>query len=166
MSRSLAKDNVGVTALMDYMFMMMITLIIFTIMLLMVQQVLSKSDSIVLKEEFDIISNDVANRLSAFSSEVSLNGQSGDDEKASVGHQAVYFDLPGLVRGKQYNVDVTYDSALKKGTVTVSYVSNSNIMSRATFYSETGISHCNFNSQAGRYRVYYDGANIQIGAGA
>jgi hypothetical protein len=67
----------------------------------------------------------------------------------------VVFSLPQLVKDKQYNIDVDYDSTNKKGTVTVTYVSNSNIFSKANFYSDVEVNDVSFNSQPGQYSLEY-----------
>jgi hypothetical protein len=164
MLRAWSKNNEGVNILLDLLFMMAITIIVFTVMLLLIQDIQDRSDRIVLREEFDIISNDIANRLSAFSNEIYLNEQAGDDEKADIGDHSAYFDLPELVKGKQYEVKIRHDAG-NKYTVTVTSTSNSDITSSATFYSAAYDSNINirevtFNSQPGRYEIsYIQGSN-------
>lgn len=150
------KDDSGVNILLEFLFSLIMVVILFTIMMLVIGNIISSSDRIVLKEEFDIIANDLANRISAFSSEVYLNDHKGSFDSTVVSDKAAYFDLPEPVKGRQYQVDITYDQGSKIGTVKVSYVSDSNVYSIATFPSEIKVEQYSFNSHQGKYEIYYD----------
>jgi len=162
MRKDFHKDGDGVSVMVEYLMTLAITMVLFTIFLLYIQNTLDTTDRIALKEEFDIISNDVANRISAFSSENELAGESTLISDTVVDKQKVVFSLPQLVNGKQYNIDVDYDSTNKKGIVTVTYVSNSNIFSKATFYSDVEVNDVSFNSQPGQYSLVYSPTAITL----
>jgi hypothetical protein len=117
------------------------------------------ADRIVLKEECDIIANDVSNRISTFSSEVSLNDKISSNFITDIQGQVAYVDLPTFGQGKQYKVSITYDNIAHSGEVTVSYASNSNVYSIATFNSTKPVKEGSFYSTTGRYGLYYDGSN-------
>jgi hypothetical protein len=130
--------------------------IIFSLMIMFIGDIMSSSDRIVLKEEFDIIANDIANRMSAYSSEVYLvNSQTeGAYDSTIVNEGIIYFDLPELVKGKQYRVDVSYNDHM--GTIKVTYTANSNVYSTAKFWSDISVEPTTFYSQQGDYKLYLD----------
>jgi hypothetical protein len=97
----------------------------------------------------------VANRISAFSNEVYLSEQTGINRQVIVDNNMIYFDLPELVQGKQYNVSIIYDPSLNTGTVKVTYMSNVNIFSTAAFYSHIPVKNSSFYSQQGKYNIYF-----------
>jgi hypothetical protein len=165
MRKAFKKDDSGVSVMVEYLMTLAITMVLFTIFLLFIQNTLDTTDRIALKEEFDIISNDVASRISAFSSENNLAGQSTSISNTVVDEQKVVFSLPQLVNGKQYNIKVDHPTGTNQGTVTVTYVSNSNIYSTATFYSDLNVKTnpaSSFNSQPGQYSLTYDKASSKI----
>jgi hypothetical protein len=159
MRKALKKDDTGVSVMVEYLMTLAITMVLFTIFLLLIQNTLDTTDRIALKEEFDIISNDIASRISAFSSENSLAGQGTSISTTTVNEQKVIFSLPQLVNGKQYNIKIEYYGD-DSGKVIVTYVSNSNIYSEATFYSTVEVEPVSFNSQPGQYSLVYDDSKI------
>ncbi|BAI60335.1 conserved hypothetical protein [Methanocella paludicola SANAE] len=173
MSRIISKNNEGVNIILEYLLMMVITIIMFSTMVLLLNDIQNRTDRIVLNEEFEIISNDIANRLSTFSSELYLNQHMDDDEKAIIDDQnagrpdqEIYFDLPELVKGKQYNVKIEHISG-NIYTVTVASTSNSDIVSKTTFSNKAqddliSINEIEFNSQPGKYMISYDKDNKLI----
>lgn len=161
------KDDSGVNILLEYLFSLIVTVILFTILILLIGNIMDVSDHIALKEEYDIISNDVANRISAYSSEVYLNDQRGVYDSTVVSVESTYFDLPEPMSNKQYQVDVDYTPAAgakpEYWTVKVSSTSDSSIYSTATFTSNIDVrTPVSFNSHQGQYRIYYDRTNQQI----
>jgi hypothetical protein len=129
--------------------------LIFAIVVLLIGNMKTNSDSIAIREELDIVANDVADRLSAFTSNVYMNNRSDVNSTAYIHGQGVYFDLPELVEGKQYNVRITCWDNNNTGTVLVSYVSNTYVNSTATFKASVPVENTSFNSQPGRYGIYY-----------
>jgi len=142
--------------MLEYIFTLGITVALFAIVVLMIGNMKTNSDNIAIKEELDIVANDVADRLSAFTSNVYINSQPDVNSSAYIYTQGVYFDLPELVEGKQYNVSISYSSTDKTGTVLVSYVTNTYVNSTATFKASVPVTNTTFNSQPGRYGIYYD----------
>jgi hypothetical protein len=162
------KNDNGVNILLEYLFSLMVMVILFSLMIMTIGNVMNNTDRIVLKEEFDIVANDLANRITAFSDEITLTKQTaGINSTTTVDSHTVYFDLPELVSGKQYVVDVSYNNTLKSGTVTVTYASNINIYSIATFNTTIPVNSCHFYSQQGKYGIYYLSNNtIDVGNNA
>jgi len=158
------KDDTGVNIILDYLLTFIITMILFTMMIMIINDVMNISDRIVLKEEFDIISNDIANRVYAFASDVNMSKNMGLNSSVAVLYHTAYFDLPELIQSKQYRVDITYDESTYIGTVVVTYVSNSNVFSTSTFYSLIPVEEAHFYSQQGRYGIFYNStlAKIQV----
>lgn len=160
--KTITRDVSGVNITLEYIFSLMIMVILFTIMVLIIGDIQSNSDRIVLKEEFDIISNDLANRISAFSSELYISDRTETYRQVTVSENVLYFDLPELVNGKQYNAIITYDSDLDIGTIKVVSMDNVNIYSTATFYSQIEVQDSSFYSQQGKYSLYYDDTDKEI----
>jgi hypothetical protein len=160
--KTITRDDSGVNITLEYMFSLMVMVILFSMMVLIIGNIQTNSDRIVLKEEFDIISNDVANRISAFSNEVYLSEQTGTNRQVIVDDNMIYFDLPELVQGKQYNVSIIYDPSLNTGTVKVTYMSNVNIFSTASFYSHIAVKNSSFYSQQGKYNIYFNKSSGEI----
>lgn len=161
----LLKDDSGVTIILEFIFSLVVMVILFTIMMLVLGNIIENGNHVALKEEYDIIANDVANRVSAFSSEVYLNDQKGTYESTTIGSQVLYFDLPEPVNGKQYQVDVSYDAGKQTGTVRVSAVADSTIYSTATFRSVKTVAQSSFNSQPERYEMSYDPVTKTVSVG-
>jgi hypothetical protein len=141
------------------MLMLVISLALFTVLLLIMHNTTDNADRIVLKEECDIIANDVSNRISTFSSEVSLNDKISSNFITDIQGQVAYVDLPTFGQGKQYKVDITYNSGTHAGKVIVSYASDSTVYSVATFNSLVPVEAASFYSTADRYGLYYSGSN-------
>lgn len=160
--KALIRDDLGVNITLEYIFSLMVMIILFSMMVLTIGNIQTNSDRIVLKEEFDIIANDLANRISAFSNEVDLSEQTSTNRQIIVNSNMVYFDLPELVQGKQYDVSITYDPSLHTGTVKVTYMSNVNIYSTAMFYSPIPVDERSFYSQQGRYGIFYESGKIVV----
>lgn len=162
MARTMHKDDLAANILIEYLLTLAISMALFVILLLIMHNTTDNADRIVMKEECDIIANDIANRISTFSSEVNITDQNGSNSITDIPSQVTYVDLPTLVQGKQYKVAITYDGVAKSGKVLVSYASNSNIYSIATFSSTKTIKEGSFYSTTGRYGLYYDGTTNKV----
>jgi hypothetical protein len=157
MKTELPNDDSGVNIILEYLFTLVVMVILFSMMIMTIGNVMDTTDRIVLKEEFDIIANDIANRISAYSSEVYIINGSGTDDCTFVDDHVVYFDLPELVQGKQYQVSIDYDTDENQGTVKVTYEKNVNVYSTAYFTSKIPVNGtAPFYSQMGRYGIILD----------
>ncbi len=154
------EDESGVNILLEYIYTLIVTMVLFTIIVLMVANMKGVSDSIAIEEQLDVIANDVADRLSAFTSNVYMNSQQDDSFKAIIAGHSVYFELPQLVEGKQYSINISTSGTL--GTVVVSYASNSNVKSAATFKALVPVKNATLYSQDGAYGIYYDGNVVEM----
>jgi hypothetical protein len=159
MARTLRKDDSAVNILIEYILMLVISMTLFTILLLILHNTTATADKIVLTEECDILANDISNRISTFSSEVYLTDSTSTSVSTDIDNQVTYVDLPRLVQGKQYKVDITYNSGTHAGKVIVSYASDSTVYSVATFNSLVPVEAASFYSTADRYGLYYSGSN-------
>lgn len=154
--RSFNKDDSGANLLIEYMFTIIIAAILFGILLLSLQSIITRSDQIIMGEEQSIAANIVANQLSDYSNELYLNDltlqltnpadysplYSADATLAS----ARSFDIPKPYTGKQYSIEVTDDdftycdgTTRHRGVVKVTYVSDPSIYSTATFNSRVPV---------------------------
>lgn len=146
-TRSLNKDESGASLLIEYVFTIVIAAILFSVLLLNLQSILTKSDQIIMGEELDIAANIIANQLSDYSNELQLNKYTGDYSlamyplgvtKASARH----FDIPRPYSGKQYIVEVSPGTGTQRGKVKVIYASDPDIYSVATFNAQYPIYAC------------------------
>jgi hypothetical protein len=160
------ENDDGVNILLEYLFSLTVMVILFSLMVMTIGSIMNNTDRIVLKEEFDIVSNDLSNRITAFSDEILMTQQTGMNVSSTVDDHTAYFDLPELVSGKQYVVEITYDDSLKAGKVKVTYEGNTNVYSIATFNSTVKVKNgVKFYSQQGKYGLYYYPANNTIDVG-
>jgi len=154
------KDESGVNILLEYIYTLIVTMVLFTIIVLMVANMKGVSDSIAIKEQLDVIANDVADRLSAFTSNVYMNSQKDDNSMAIIAGHGVYFELPQLVEGKHYSINIY--SSDNRGTVEVTFALDSNVKSTATFKALVPVKNTTLYSQDGEYGIYYDGSVVEM----
>jgi hypothetical protein len=160
MVKKILQDENGTNIVLEYIFSLVIASILFTILLMSLQDLTNNTDRVVLKEEFDIISNDIANRITKFSNDVVNNKY--DYASSSITSHEETFDLPELVRGKQYRVNVTYDDSKDLGTIKITYEANVNVYSIATFQSPVFVNTTSFYSSEKDCKISYDSVNKKI----
>ncbi|MCD1294741.1 hypothetical protein CUJ83_06980 [Methanocella sp. CWC-04] len=162
MGKNFLKDETGVNVVVEYIFTLIIMSVLLTILLMTLNSVISTSDRLVLKEEFDIISNDFAGRITCVSNEIYMNGYTDEHTNTTATGYGLYFELPKLVKGKQYIVNVTYDAATRSGDVIITYEANSGVTSAASFSSVVPVEETFFYSSDAPGHIYYNGSTIVI----
>lgn len=146
-TRFTGKDETGASLLIEYILTIVIAAILFTLLLLNLQAIMTKSDRIVMGEEMDIAASIIANQISDYSNELMLNEYTGDFAAAG------YPDVPAITisRGfkvpkpygeRQYIVEVTPDPTGDRGKVKVMYGSDPDLYTIVTYNSQYPIEPC------------------------
>ena len=155
-------DDSGVSVLVEYIFLMTITAVMFSVFILVLYTTFLSVDRVVIGNELGIVSNDVAGRISGFSNEVYTGQYSNPEYASSVRGSAEYIELPGLVNGQQYQVNVTYDPATKSGFVNINYQSEITLARAASFHSDVSVKPVSLYSPSQSIYMYYDSVGNQI----
>ncbi|WP_424357862.1 hypothetical protein [Methanocella sp. MCL-LM] len=155
-------DDSGVSVLIEYVFLMTITAVMFSIFIMVLYTTFISVDRVVIGNELGIVSNDVASRISGFSNEVYTSQYSDSQYTSDVRGSAEYIELPGLVNGQQYKVSVTYDPATKSGTVNIGYQSEITLSKSASFHSDVSVRPVSLYSPSQSIYMYYDSVGNQI----
>lgn len=170
--RSVIRDDSGASMLLEYVFTITISALLFTMLLMNLGSIMDKSDRIVMGEEMDIAANIVANQLTDYSNELYLNDITlslPPSGYSSLYSMAVtqdasfrYFNLPKPYSGKQYTIEV-WDSgesyigeSLQRGIVKVSYVSDPSVYSIANFNSPIPIKPDTIICNSYSMKISYD----------
>jgi hypothetical protein len=154
-NNSLSSDNSGVSVLIEYIFIIMITATFFAMFLLLVNATIRNTDQIVVGQELGIVANDVTNRISYFSSKVNNYMHNSPYWTSNVSGYSEAIDLPELAQGKQYFVVIKYNDSSKTGNVTVYYGSNTNINRTVSFRSGTNVANTTISSTDTSPKIYY-----------
>jgi hypothetical protein len=155
-------DDSGVSVLVEYVLLMTITAMLFSVFIMVLYTVFISVDQVVIGDELGIVSNDVASRISGFSNDVYTNQYSDSYYATSVRGSAEYIELPGLVNGQQYEVNVTYDPATKSGIVNIGYQSEIAISKESSFHSDISVKPVSLYSPSQSIYMFYDSAGNQI----
>ncbi len=139
---SFTKDDSGVSILVEYIFTTAIAAVLFSMLLMNLGSIMTKSDRIVMGEELDIAASILSNQLSDYSNELQLNSYTQLFSLVSTEDSARYFDLPEPYGGKQYIIEVKDDSTVypadpdkHRGIIKVTYGLDPTVYSVATFNS-------------------------------
>lgn len=162
MKNFMKDDDSGVSVLIEYIFLMTITAIMFSAFVLVLYTVFISVDRVVIGDELGIVSNDVASRISGFSNDVYTSEYSNTRYASGVSGSAELIELPGLVNGQQYKVDVSYDPATKSGLVTIFYQSEITMTKTASYHSDVQVMPVSIMSPSQSLYMYYDRPSNQI----
>lgn len=145
---SFTKDDSGVSILIEYIFTTALAVVLFSMLLMNLGSIMSKSDRIVMGEELDIAASILSNQLSDYSNELQLSNYAQLFSLASTEDSARYFDLPEPYGGKQYIIEVIDDNTVypgdpnkHRGIVKVTYAADPTVYSVATFNSPVPVQH-------------------------
>ncbi|WP_148266616.1 DUF7266 family protein [Methanocella arvoryzae] len=157
------KDDSGTSILIEYILSLTITAILFTILLLLLGNVISTTERVILDEQLGIIAGDIANRLALASTNV-YNNQYNDNYYGNlIADYTVILDLPPAVRGDHYLIQINYSDASKTGTVKVAWGSNVDVNRTATFHSDTGVANTTlFYNTGNKGKIFYPDSNSKI----
>lgn len=156
------EDESGVSVLLEYILLMTITAILFSVFVLVLYTIFTDVERVVVGDELCIVANDVASRISGFSNDVYVNQYSNQYGGSTVPGSSELIDLPGLVNSQQYNVSVSYDPASRAGMVNIKYQSDIQLNETASFHSDIGITPISVYCPSQQLNMYYDDTRRQI----
>lgn len=156
------QDDSGTTVLLEYVFLMTITAILFSVFILVLYTIFVDVDQVVIGDELSIVANDVANRISGFSGDVYVNQYGDPYVGSSIPGSGEMIELPGLVNGQNYKISVNYDAASKSGNVTIHYQSEITLNETAGFHSDIPVTPVSVYSPSQQLKMYYDKAGNRI----
>ena len=159
MIKTRKNDDSGVSVLLEYIFLMTITAVLFSVFIVVLYSIFTNADQVIIEDELGIVSNDVAGQISGFSSGVYLNQYSDAAWNSNVPKSAQTIDLPGLVGDKQYQIYIDYDPTTKSGLVTASYKSSFQANKTAGFRSDIPVTPVMLQSNSQKINLYYDPVN-------
>lgn len=140
---SFTGDDSGASMLLEYIFTIGISSVLFALILTSLSSTMNTSDRIVMGEEMDITASIIANQLASYSNELQMNDitlQLNDYTHlysvAATQDSVRYFDVPRPYGGKQYSIEVSDGGpGIQQGIVKVTYLLDQSISSIATFNS-------------------------------
>lgn len=159
MRKSMLNDSTGTNILIEYTLTFCVLAALFVVLLLMLNQTIRNSNSIVLDEQLGIIANQLSNRISTFSSEVNISTFNNVNYSTSVTSYTESLELPPIAQGDQYIVEIKYYPGLNIGYVNVSYGLNIYVNRSATFQSKIFVQDSKFYSMNSKGTISYDGSN-------
>jgi hypothetical protein len=164
---SFIKDNSGASMLLEYVLTIIISAALFTVLLMNLGSIMSKSDRIVMGEELDITVNIVASQLGDYSNELYLNDVtlhmsdfSSIYSVATTPYSDRFFNLPEPYSGRQYSIEVQDNGG--SGKVTVTYLSDPGIYSIATFNSPVPVTHKTIICNSYNLKISYDSSTKKM----
>lgn len=149
-------DDSGSNVLIEYIFMILIMASFFTIFILMLSNVIGTSNRVVIGQELSVVSNDLANRIVAFSGKVSIDQYNNSHWVSNISSNTEEIDLPDMVEGKPYLVEVTYEESTMTGAIKVTYEYDRSINSTAHFRSSIKVIPSSIASTDYNPRIFYD----------
>jgi type II secretory pathway pseudopilin PulG len=160
----LYEDDAGVSVMIEYIFAIVIMSVLFTMVVLLMNSMINNSDNIVTEQELGIVAHDISNRMSSFSQKISADQYVSDYQTNTVSENSKTIDLPDLVGGKPYTIDISCDSVTYPGTYTgtvkVSYSQNPNINRSVSFASAYEVEATTFSSNSADLKIYYDDSGV------
>ncbi len=148
-------DEAGAAILVEYMFIIVIMSIFFGLFLLLVSSIIRNSDQTVVGQELGVVANDIANRIAVFSNKIAASESAGGQWGSQVSGYSEAIDLPEMAQGKQYTIDITYDSTSQTGKIKVSYGANANINRTVAFRSGTPVIGSTISSTDASPKISY-----------
>lgn len=155
-------DDQGTNILIEYILSITITAILFTMLLLMLNNTISTTNQMVMNEELGIIAGDISSRLSAASSEIYMNRYSDANYTSTVSDYTTTVDLPMLSQGEAYMVDLKFFDANQTGYVTVSAYSSGAASKTAAFHSNITVQDSTFICNGNTGIIHYDSSGINL----
>jgi hypothetical protein len=141
--------------LVEYVFMIVIMAIFFSVFILLMGTVIGNTNRVVIGQELGVVANDVANRIVAFSGKISIDQHNNNYWACDVSDSREEINLPDMVDGKPYQVQVTFDDLTQSGAVTVTYGDDRSINSTAHFRSGVKVLPSTVNSTDNTPCIYY-----------
>lgn len=156
-------DDTGTSALIEYILSVSITAMLFAILIVLLGNVISSTEQVILDEQLGIIAGDIANRLELASIDVYNNQYMDNYYSNQISGCTVILELPPAVREDHYVIQINYSDVTKTGTVKVTSGSNGNVNRTATFYSDIGVADTTFTYNLGnKGKISYPDGNSKI----
>jgi hypothetical protein len=155
-------DDAGTNILIEYTLGLCVLAALFVMLILILNQTIRDSNTIVLDEQLGIIANQLSNRISTFSTEVNLSKFNDPYYSTSISDYTESIDLPPIAQGDQYIIEIKYYDDAKIGYVNVSYGLNYNINRSATFQSTIDVDDNKIYYSNGKGTIKYDGTKIIV----
>jgi hypothetical protein len=99
-------DDSGANIIIEYVLNLAIMTVLFTVIILMYQSMMTQSNNSVMNEELKIYANDFSNRIVIFDRMVNLTVAQG----GSVDNLETTFETPGTILGNAYNIKINGNS--------------------------------------------------------
>jgi hypothetical protein len=106
MGRKIIKDESGVNVIIEYLMSFAIIMVLFTIVILMYQSSMARSNTVAMNEELKIYAGDIANRIVTFDRMVNTTEARG----GTIGGFENDFDTPTQITGMTYSIILTDNS--------------------------------------------------------
>jgi ABC-type enterochelin transport system permease subunit len=149
-------DDSGTNILIEYMLLIVIMALFFSFFILMLYNMMTDSNRIIVGQELGVIANDMANRITEFSAKVNVYQHDDSYWESDISGYEEEVNVPGLVEGKTYTIDVTYDDVAQTGKVLVTYGPDYSINRTVTFRSVTRVVASRVSSTDSNPRMIYD----------
>lgn len=116
MAPKLMEDESGVNILIEYIINFAIMLILFTVILLTYQSLMTHSNNNTTEEQLTVVANDIANKITLFDGIITSTETHGTTGTAFISLSQT-FDMQTQLSGNTYYVDVYYSGSSKEGYV-------------------------------------------------
>lgn len=154
--RGRSLDDSGASVMIEYILIIMIMASFFTIFLLLLNNIIGNANSVVIGQELDVIANDMANRIVSFSGKTGIDQYNSTYWASGVSSNTEEIDLPDMVGGKPYLIQIAYSDSDGTGTVKVTYGDDHSINRTAYFRSGIKVVPSTMASTGSNPRIYYD----------
>ena len=103
MGRKIIEDESGVNVIIEYLMSFAIIMVLFTIVILMYQSTMARSNTVAMNEELKIYAGDIANRIIAFDRMVNTT----EARSGTISGFENDFDTPTQIAGMTYSIILT-----------------------------------------------------------
>jgi len=156
------RDDRGASILLEYIMSIVITAVLFSVMLVILNSVILNTDKVVTEPQLAIIANDIANQVSSFSNEVNFNRYNDSSWNSGMSRYNSTLLLPELAQDKEYVINIHYDNANRAGYVRVSLESNPGINRTSSFHSAVKVADTMFYNNLDKGTIAYDATSNTI----
>lgn len=156
------RDDRGASILLEYIMSIVITAVLFSVMLVILNSVIFNTDRVITEPQMAIIANDIANQISSFSNEVNFNRYNDSCRNSGMSGYDSTLLLPELAQDKEYVINIHYDNANQAGYVKVSLESNPGVNRTSSFHSDVKVAESMFYNNLDKGTISYDAATNTI----
>lgn len=152
MERRSLNDDSGVNVTLEFILNFGVVLVLFTVLVVTYQSIMTQSQNIVTNEELKVVSNDIANRIVMFDRVLDSTKSSG----GAIDELNMTFEIPDQIAGRGYSVYITGTS------VDCVPFNDATINVRANFTIYHSIDPTVISSASGNHMIRYDRVNDKI----